>query len=118
MRRPSVLDLLIAALLLVGVATAVVAAVDGSVALVLVGVGLALLAAVAYLSDRRSRAARRALEKRLQSGFDALREGLAASTTEVTERLDRIDIRVDETQRRLVTAVDAVRLENAEHRAR
>jgi hypothetical protein len=121
-RRPSVFSLLILALVLVGVAMAVVAAVDGSATLVLAGVGLALLAAVAYLGDRRSRAARKSLELRIQRGFDAVRQDLAGGASgqdlaEVTERLDRLDLRLDETQRRLVAATDAIRLEAAERAA-
>ena len=123
MRRPSVLVLLIAALLLVGVAMAVVAGMEGSGVLVLAGVGLALLAAVAYLGDRRTRAARKSLELRVQRGFDAVRQDLAGVASgqdlaEVTERLDRLDLRLDEAQRRLVAATDAARLEAAERAAR
>jgi hypothetical protein len=123
MRRPSVFVLLIAAVLLVGVTMAVVAAVDGSAALVLAGVGLALLAAVIYLGDRRSRAARKSLELRFQRGFDAVRQDLAGAPSgqdlaEVAERLDRLDFRLDEAQRRLVAATDAARLEAAERAAR
>lgn len=123
MRRPSVFSLLIAALLLVGVAMAIVAAVEGSGALVLAGVGLALLAGVAYLGDRRSQQTRKSLELRLQRGFDAARQDLTEvasgqNLAELTERLDRLDLRVDETQRRLVAATDAARLEAAERSAR
>ncbi|GAB2467290.1 hypothetical protein GCM10027063_04770 [Promicromonospora xylanilytica] len=123
MRRPSVFSLLIAALLLVGVAMAFVAAAEGSGALVLAGVGLALLAGVAYLGDRRSQQTRKSLELRLQRGFDAARQDLTEvasgqNLAELTERLDRLDLRLDETQRRLVAAADAARLEAAERSAR
>jgi hypothetical protein len=125
MRRPSVFVLLIAALLLVGVAMSVAAVVEGSVALTLAGVGLALLAGVTYVADQRSQAARKPLERRLDQGFQAVRQDVTAARThleglasqdlaEVTERLDRLDARIDRAQRRLVTSVEAARLENAE----
>ncbi|MGI5188017.1 hypothetical protein ACQEVI_07720 [Promicromonospora sp. CA-289599] len=123
MRRPSVFALVVAALVLVGVAAAVAAAVEGSVALVLTGVGLALLAAAAYLMDRRSRAGRRSLELRLERGFEGVRHDLAEVASrqelaEFTERLDRLDARLDRAQRRLVAATDAARLEAAEREFR
>ncbi|WP_020017719.1 hypothetical protein [Promicromonospora sukumoe] len=123
MRRPSVFNLVIAALALVGVAAAVTAAVEGSVALVLTGVGLALLAAVAYLTDRRSRAGRRSLELLLKRGFEGVRQDLTELASpedlvEVTERLDRLDARLEKAQRRLVAASDAARLEAAERASR
>ncbi|MFI2490416.1 hypothetical protein ACH47X_26130 [Promicromonospora kroppenstedtii] len=123
MRRPPVFTLVLAALVLAGVVAAVAAAVEGSVALVATGVGLALLAAAAYLMDRRSRAGRRSLELQLKQGLEgvlhdltevASRQGLA----DVTERLDRLDARVDTAQRRLVAATDAARQELAEHQSR
>jgi hypothetical protein len=133
MRRPTVFLLLIAALLLVGVAMAIVATVDGSTTQVLAGVGLALLGGATYLADRRSRTARRSLELRLERGFDAVRKDVTAvrqdmtavrqnltgvpsrqDLAEVTERLDRLDFRLEKTQRRLVAASDAARVEAAE----
>ena len=123
MRRPSVFNLVIAALVLVGVAAAVAAAVEGSVALVLTGLGLALLAAAAYLTDRRSRAGRRSLELLLKQGFEGVRQELTEvaareDLAEVTERLDRLDARLEKAQRRLVAASDAARLEAAERESR
>ena len=123
MRRPSVFNLVIAALALVGVAAAVAAAVEGSVALVLTGVGLALLAAAVYLTDRRARAGRRSLEPLLKQGFEGVRQDLTAVASredlaEVTERLDRLDARLEKAQRRLVAASDAARLEAAERASR
>lgn len=123
MRRPSVFNLVIAVLALVGAAAAVAAAAEGSVALVLTGVGLVLLAVAGYLRDRRSRADRRSLELRLERGFEGLRQDLAEAASrqelvEVTERLDRLDARLDRAQRRLVAATDAARLEAAERASR
>jgi membrane protein implicated in regulation of membrane protease activity len=146
MRRPSVFVLLIAALLLLGVVMAVAAAVEGLVPLTLAGIGLALLAGVTYLADRRSQAARKALERRLDRGFEAIRQDTAGArqdaaavrqdieaarselkeltarqdAVEVTERLDRLDARLDRAQRRMVTSAEAARLEVAEreHEAR
>jgi hypothetical protein len=123
MRRPSVFNLVIAALALVGAAAAVAAAVEGSVALVLTGVGLVLLAAAGYLRDRRSRADRRSLELRLDRGFEGVRQDLTEVASrqdlaEFMERLDRLDARLDRTQRRLVAATDAARLEAAERELR
>jgi hypothetical protein len=123
MRRPSVFNLVIAVLALVGAAAAVAAAAEGSVALVLTGVGLVLLAVAGYLRDRRSRADRRSLELRLERGFEGVRQGLAEAASrqelvEVTERLDRLDARLDRAQRRLVAATDAARLEAAERASR
>ncbi|MCP2284474.1 hypothetical protein APR04_003395 [Promicromonospora umidemergens] len=130
MRRPSVFVLLIAALLLVGVATAIVAAADGSAAPALVGVGLALLAGATYVADRRTQTARKSLELRLEKGIEATRQDLAAARkdlpdvatredlAEVAERLDRLDARLDTTQRRLVASSDAARLEAAERESR
>ncbi|MFC4632078.1 hypothetical protein ACFO6V_27805 [Promicromonospora alba] len=123
MRRPSVFNLVIAVLALVGAAAAVAAAAEGSVALVLTGVGLVLLAVAGYLRDRRSRADRRSLELRLERGFEGVRQDLAEAASrqelvEVTERLDRLDARLDRAQRRLVAATDAARLEAAERASR
>jgi hypothetical protein len=123
MRRPPVFTLVLAALVLAGVVAAVAAAVEGSVALVATGVGLALLAAAAYLMDRRSRAGRRSLELQLKQGFEGVRHDLTEVASrqglaDVTERLDRLDARVDTAQRRLVAATDAARQELAEHQSR
>lgn len=123
MRRPSVFTLVLAALVLAGVVAAVAAAVEGSVALVATGVGLALLAATAYLMDRRSRAGRRSLELLLKQGFEGVRTDLTEVASrqglaDVTERMDRLDARVDTAQRRLVAATDAARQELAEHQSR
>jgi hypothetical protein len=123
MRRPSVFALLTVALLLVGVAMAVTAAIDGAVPLVLGGAGFAVLAGVAHLGDRRSQATRRALEQRLQRGFEAVGQDLTQVVSrqelaDVLERLDRLDVRLDESQRRLVASIDAARLEDAERAAR
>lgn len=81
MRRPSVFNLVIAVLALVGAAAAVAAAAEGSVALVLTGVGLVLLAVAGYLRDRRSRADRRSLELRLERGFEGVRQDLAEAAS-------------------------------------
>ena len=130
MRRPSVFVLLIAALLLVGVATAILAATDGSAAPALVGLGLSLLAGAIYVADRRSQTARKSLELRLVRGIEATRQDLVAARqdltelatrqdlAEVAERLDRLDARLDATQRRLVASSDAARLEAAERDSR
>lgn len=126
MRRPSVFVLLIVALLLVGVAVAVVAAMDGSAALALVGVGLVLLAGTTYGADRRSQASRKLFQLRLEQAFEATGQDLLATRqdlatvvshqdlVEVTDRLDRLDARVDKAQRRLLASSDAARLEAAE----
>ena len=119
MRRPSVFVLLIVTLSLVGIAMAITAAVEGSVTPVLAGLGLALLAGAIYVADRRSVAARRSLELRLERGFEAARPDLTEVAShqdlvEVAERLDRLDVRLDRAQRRLVASSEAARLELAE----
>lgn len=115
MRRPSVFVLLIVALLLVGIAMAVVAAVNGSVALVLAGVGLVLLGGAVHLSDRRTQAAHRSLDQRLQTGFEAVRQDLTGVASvedlaEVRVRLGLLDVRLDKAQRRLLASSEAARL--------
>ena len=119
MRRPSVFVLVLVALALLGVAAAVVAAATGAVALVLIGVGLVLLAGGLYLADRRSQKRRLSLELRLDKAFAAVRQDLLSGKdlAEVAERLDRLDVRLDEAQRRLSTSIDAARLEAADRTA-
>lgn len=120
MRRPSVLVLVTAALALLGVATAVAAAIEGSVALVLTGVSFVFVAAVLYLADRRAQANRRSLERHVDRAFEVVGQSLRGEVAssqdlaQIAERLDRLDVRVDEAQRRLATSIDAARLEAAE----
>lgn len=111
MQRLSVLKLAVVLLLVVGVGVVVSAIGEGSVALALVGVGIAIQAVLFYLVDRRARAVQKAVVKQVADRLARAEEAAAEKQTLTTEQLDRIGVRMDTMQRRLVASIDSARLE-------
>jgi hypothetical protein len=131
-QRLSVLKLAVVLLLVVGVGVVVAAIAEGSVALVLVGVGIAVQAMLFYLVDRRAQAVRKAVVEqvadRLARSEEAIvrqvsdqlaraEESAAEKQAQASEHLDRLGVRMDAMQRRVVASIDAARLEASQRAA-
>jgi len=118
MRRPKPFHLSVAAVIVLGLAVVVVAAL-GSVrwALALGGLSLSALAVLLFLLDRRVHGGMHQVRK---SAERARRSADNAKSTahRALQELRRVETLVDATQRRIVSSLEAARVEAAErHRS-